>query len=51
MIALLDQPEIDDQQHLMQSLVDHCQQWDRELGLDAFELYPELAEEFKKYGY
>jgi len=34
-----------------EDLVKHCQRWDQELGLNALELYPELAEEFKKYGY
>ena len=32
-------------------LVNHCRRWDQELGLNALELYPELEEEFKKYGY
>lgn len=47
-IALLES-DVDNQK--FKELVEHCQRWDRELGLNALELYPELAEEFKKYGY
>ena len=47
-ITLLES-DVDNQK--FKELVKHCQRWDQELGLNALELYPELAEEFKKYGY
>ena len=38
------------EQHL-RDLVAHCQRWDQVHGYNAIELYPELAEIFKSYGY
>jgi hypothetical protein len=32
-------------------LVEHCKRWDNIYNFDAVELYPELAQEFDRYGY
>jgi hypothetical protein len=50
-INLLTQPELSDQEKLLSEMVKHCRKWDTEYKYSALELYPELAEIFKKYGY
>jgi sulfatase maturation enzyme AslB (radical SAM superfamily) len=36
---------------LFTDLVRHCRRWDSVYGYNAIDLYPELADEFKKHGY
>lgn len=48
-LALLDSPEHD--RINLQNLVAHCKKWDLIHGYDAIDLYPELADIFKHYGY
>lgn len=47
-ISLLEE---DTDNNQFDQLVLNCQRWDREYKFNALELYPELIEEFKKYGY
>ena len=47
-ISLLEDQENNNQ---FKELVMNCQKWDREFKFNALELYPELSNEFKKYGY
>lgn len=47
-ISLLDS---DGNYYLFKDLVAHCQRWDSIYGYNAINLYPELANEFNKYGY
>jgi sulfatase maturation enzyme AslB (radical SAM superfamily) len=49
-LSLLDST-VDQQEKLFADMVAMCKKWDSELGFDALNLYPELAEDFKKYGY
>jgi molybdenum cofactor biosynthesis enzyme MoaA len=48
MLNLLDEPT---HEGLFDQLVAHCQRWDSVYSLDAKQLYPELAQEFDRYGY
>ena len=50
-INLLNQSEPIDQENLLEQMVEHCRKWDPIYKYNALELYPELAEIFKKYGY
>ena len=50
-INLLNQPEPEDQENLLAEMVDHCRKWDPIYKFNALDLYPELTEIFKKYGY
>ena len=50
-INLLKQPEPQDQETLLEEMVEHCRKWDPIYKYNALELYPELIEIFKKYGY
>jgi len=50
-INLLKQPEPQDQEKLLEEMVEHCRKWDPIYKYNALELYPELIEIFKKYGY
>ena len=50
-INLLKQPEPPDQEQLLAEMVDHCRKWDPIYKFNASDLYPELTEIFKKYGY
>lgn len=46
-IAILSEPE----RPGLEQLVKHCRQWDPVYKLNAVDVYPELAEMFKKYDY
>ena len=46
LLADQDHPEKD-----LADLVAHCRRWDQVYGYNATELYPELADMFKNYGY
>ena len=50
-INLLNQVELSDQEKLLAEMVANCRKWDPIYKYNALELYPELAEIFKKYGY
>jgi sulfatase maturation enzyme AslB (radical SAM superfamily) len=50
-INLLNQPEPDDQEKLLEEMVEHCRKWDFIYKYNALELYPELTKIFKTYGY
>jgi hypothetical protein len=50
-IKLLTQSEPNDQSEMLEKMVEHCKKWDKVYKLNAVELYPELTEIFKKYGY
>ena len=50
-INLLNQAEPSDQKKLLAEMVEHCRKWDPVYKYDALELYPELSEIFKTYGY
>ena len=50
-INLLNQSEPNDQEKLLEQMVEHCRKWDPIYKYNALDLYPELAEIFKKYGY
>ena len=50
-INLLNQAEPSDQEKLLTEMVAHCRKWDPIYKYNALDLYPELAEIFKKYGY
>jgi sulfatase maturation enzyme AslB (radical SAM superfamily) len=50
-INLLKQPEPQDQEQLLAEMVEHCRKWDPIYKFNASDLYPELIEIFKKYGY
>jgi MoaA/NifB/PqqE/SkfB family radical SAM enzyme len=50
-LHLLTAPRLDNYESLMSQLVKHCKKWDLVHGYNALELYPELVEEFKHYGY
>ena len=50
-INLLNQVEPEDQEKLLAEMVAHCRKWDPIYKFNALDLYPELTEVFKKYGY
>ena len=50
-INLLNQAEPSDQKKLLSEMVEHCRKWDPVYKYNALELYPELSEIFKTYGY
>ena len=50
-INLLSTPSPKNQDILLGQMVKHCSKWDPIYKYNALELYPELAEIFKKYGY
>jgi hypothetical protein len=50
-IKLLKQSEPQDQENLLAEMVKHCRKWDPVYKYNALELYPELSEIFKTYGY
>ena len=50
-INLLNQAEPSDQKKLLAEMVEHCRKWDFVYKYNALELYPELSEIFKTYGY
>lgn len=50
-INLLNQAEPSDQKKLLAEMVEHCRKWDPVYKYNALELYPELSEIFKTYGY
>ena len=50
-INLLNQAEPSNQKKLLAEMVEHCRKWDPVYKYNALELYPELSEIFKTYGY
>ena len=50
-INLLNQAEPSNQKKLLSEMVEHCRKWDPVYKYNALELYPELSEIFKTYGY
>jgi MoaA/NifB/PqqE/SkfB family radical SAM enzyme len=50
-LTLLNQEDPLDQKELLQDMVDYCAKWDKVYKFNAVELYPELADTFKNYGY
>lgn len=50
-ITLLERPGPDGQEILLKAMVEHCQKWDKIYNFNARNLYPELADIFKKYDY
>jgi len=50
-ITLLKCPVPNDQEILLKTMVEHCQKWDKIYNFNAKNLYPELADIFKKYDY
>jgi hypothetical protein len=50
-INLLGQTAPADQDKLLARMVEHCRKWDTVYQYDALNLYPELEDIFKKYGY
>lgn len=49
-INLLNQPDQEDQEILLEEMVKHCNKWDIVFKFNVLELYPELVEIFEKYG-
>jgi MoaA/NifB/PqqE/SkfB family radical SAM enzyme len=50
-LSLLEKPQPDNVDQLLQKLVNHCRRWDQVYNLNARDSYPELAEVWDKYGY
>jgi pyruvate-formate lyase-activating enzyme len=50
-LSVLQTPTSPDSEHKLESMVRHCERWDRVYGYDARILYPEFAEILKKYNY
>jgi organic radical activating enzyme len=50
-LSLLEKPQPNNVDQLLQKLVNHCRRWDQVYNLNAKELYPELTEVWDKYGY
>ena len=50
-ISLLERPGPDGQEILLKAMVEHCRKWDKIYNFNARDLYPELADIFKKYDY
>ena len=50
-IMALQQPEVDNQEQMLATMVEHCQKWDKIYNLNAIELYPELEDVFIRHGY
>lgn len=50
-LNLLSAPRLSDYNILMSQLVQHCKKWDLVHGYNALDLYTELADDFKHYGY
>jgi organic radical activating enzyme len=50
-VNLLETPQPDNHNEMLQKLVDHCRRWDQIYHLDAKVLFPELEEIFNRYGY
>jgi len=50
-ITLLKCPVPNNQEILLKTMVEHCQKWDKIYNFNAKNLYPELADIFKKYDY
>ena len=50
-ISALQLPEVDNQEQLLATMVEHCQKWDKVYNLNAIELYPELKDIFTRHGY
>jgi organic radical activating enzyme len=51
MLSMLDQPERENTKVQLTRLLSHLTNWDRIYGLNALEVYPELADLFTAYGY
>lgn len=50
-LSVLQTPTSDDSEQELESMVRHCERWDRVYGYDARILYPEFAEILTKYNY
>lgn len=50
-VGLLSTPEPADLDQQLRRMVDHCRRWDTVYGLDARQLYPELADVWDCYAY
>ncbi len=50
-LSVLQTPTPADSEQQLESLVRHCERWDRVYGYDARKLYPEFQEILDRYGY
>jgi sulfatase maturation enzyme AslB (radical SAM superfamily) len=48
---VLQEPQPQEAEHLLEQMVDHCRRWDQIYRLDARSLYPELNEVWDRYAY
>lgn len=48
---ILQDPQPQGAEHLLEQMVDHCRRWDHVYNLNARELYPELTEVWDRYAY
>jgi hypothetical protein len=48
---VLQEPQPQEAEHLLEQMVDHCRRWDQVYRLDARSLYPELTEVWDRYAY
>jgi hypothetical protein len=48
---VLQEPQPQEAEHLLEQMVDHCRRWDQVYRLDARSLYPELTEVWDRCAY
>ena len=50
-LSILDTPQPDNSEKLLEEFVTHCKKWDQVYNYNARKLYPEFAEILDRYGY